>query len=158
MHSNPHDEYLVTEVMTATPQKLHLLLIEAALRQCERTRRLWSEAQDELAGEALARAQEIVTELLASLNYTEQPELIRRIAGVYNFVFRALVIAHVGHDSSSLADATRLLEIERETWRQLVQHTAGAAAPATRTAHPAHAIPAPVRMSETPTSSLSFEA
>jgi flagellar protein FliS len=158
MHSNAHDEYLVTQVMTATPQKLHLMLIEAALRECERTRRHWNEEKEDSAAESLTKAQEIVTELLASLNFTEQPELIRRIASVYNFVFRSLVTAQVRQDDKSLADATRLLEIERETWRQVVQTTAPQTTAARHAAHGSHSVPAPARMTDVPTSSLSFEA
>src|SRR5687768_4944742 len=106
MHNGPN-EYLVTQVMTATPQKLHLMLLEGALRQCERAQRMWSEGQDEAAGESLSKAQEILTELLAGLNYAQQPELARRIAAVYTFVFRALVVAQVRRQHSSLADAVR---------------------------------------------------
>ena len=32
MSETPHDNYLVTEVMTAPPQKLQLMLVEAAIR------------------------------------------------------------------------------------------------------------------------------
>lgn len=158
MNPTAHDEYLTTEVMTASPQKLQLMLVEAALRQCERTRRMWSEGKDDLASESLTRTQEIVTEILASLNYAEHPELAQRIAAVYNFVFRSLVTAHVRKDEKCLADAVRVLEIERGTWRELAQRQSGAPAPPPRATHAAHAVPAPVRIAETPTSSFSFEA
>lgn len=162
MQSRAHDEYLVTEVMTATPQKLHLILIDAALRQCERARRSWNEGNDE-GGTALAKSQEIVSELLASLNYGEHPELTRRIAGIYNFVFRMLVTAHVHHDEQSLADAVRLLEIERETWRQIVEasgsqkHTPPSPN-VPHVSHPSHSIPAPAHLGDMATSSFSLEA
>ena len=154
---NGANEYLVTQVMTATPQMLHLMLLEAALRQCEHARRLWSEAKDDVAGESLGKAQEILTELLASLNYGQQPELTRRIASVYSFVFRALVTAQVRRHEPSLADASRLLELERDTWREVVRKTAGSAA-VPRVAHAPHAMPAPTRLADQPTSSMSFEA
>jgi flagellar protein FliS len=157
MHGTAHDEYLVTAVMTATPQKLHLMLLDAALRQCEATRQAWKNLNADAARTALVKAQDIVTELLASLNYGEHPELTARIAGVYRFIFQMLVAAHVHEDAKSLADATQLLEIERETWRQYVEKSP-AVATAKRVDHTPHTVPAPVKFSDAATSSLSFEA
>jgi flagellar secretion chaperone FliS len=163
MQSRAHDEYLVTEVMTATPQKLHLMLIDAALRQCERARRLWTEGDDNGAGRSLERSQEIVSELLASLNYGENPELTGRIAGIYNFVFRSLVAAHIHREENSLADAVRLLEIERETWKQIVERTGSqkhtpSLPNVPHVPHPSHSIPAPVHLEDMATASFSLEA
>jgi flagellar protein FliS len=155
MHHTQSNEYLVTEVLTAAPQKLHLMLIDAAVRQCERARQLWHERNDELAGEAIVKAQDIITELIAGLNYEEHSDLSRRVAAIYNFVFRSLVTAHLHRDAKSLAEAVRVLEIERDTWRQVCERTAGHVVPPpklpvlfTSTQH--HA--------DSPISSLSFEA
>jgi flagellar protein FliS len=150
----PHDEYLANQVMTATPQRLHLMLLEAAIRYCDRTRQLWHAGLEGPASEALAKAQEIVSEMLASLNYSQQPELAGRIAGVYNFIFRAVVNASLKRDERSLADASRILEIERETWREIVRMTAGSS---TRQ-HAAHGTPAPIAMPESPVSGFSIHA
>lgn len=156
MHSAAHDEYLVTAVMTAAPQKLHLMLLDAALRHCETARQAWQKSDADSARAALGKVQDIVTELLASLNYGAHPELTTRIAGVYRFIFQTLVNAHVHEDEKALAEAVDLLEIERETWRQYVEKNPGSAAK--RIDHAPHAIPAPVSVPEGVTSSLSFEA
>jgi flagellar protein FliS len=163
MQSHVRDEYLETEVMTATPQKLHLMLLDAAVRHCERARRLWHlgldrPALEEQVCEPLSKAQDILSELLASLNYTENPALVSRIAGIYQFIFRAIVAAQVRLDEASLADALRLLGIERETWRQLVARTSGHKEVAATTAHPRHSLPAPVSLHNVPTSSFSMDA
>ena len=111
--------YLETEVMTASPQKLQLMLIEAAIRSIERARRHWRAQEDEQAAEALIRAQQIMTELLAGLNHDVKPELTRKVAAVYLFVFRSLVDAHLRRDEEKLDDTIRVLEVERETWREV---------------------------------------
>jgi len=49
MDASAHESYLVTEVMTATPQKLQLMLIDAAIRSAEKARRLWHEQEDDWA-------------------------------------------------------------------------------------------------------------
>jgi flagellar secretion chaperone FliS len=118
MPPSVRDNYLTAEVQTAPPQKLHLLLLEAALRSCERVRQHWRANQDDLALEPLIHAEEIVNELVCGLNRQANEELARKLAAVYLFVFRCLVDAGYRRDEKKLADAIRVLEIERETWRQ----------------------------------------
>ncbi len=67
-------------------------------------------------------AQEIVAQLLAGLAPDRRPPLLRKVAAVYTFVFRSLAIAHLQQNEKSLDDALRVLEIERETWRDVCQH------------------------------------
>ena len=48
MQASAQSNYLETEVMTAPPQKLQLMLVEAAIRSAERARAMWREEDDEL--------------------------------------------------------------------------------------------------------------
>jgi flagellar protein FliS len=128
MNSAAREDYLTNEIMTATPQKLQLMLIEAALRQSQKTRALWQERKEAEAGEAIVRAQEIVTQLLAGVKPDADVRLARQIVGVYGFVFRTLVAAHLQHSDKKLAEAISILEIERETWRQVCQKLATSSA------------------------------
>jgi flagellar secretion chaperone FliS len=126
--TEPND-YLVTEVMTASPQKLRLMLIEAALRHCQRVAQGWEQGQREVAAQSLIRAQEIVCELLSGTNKDADAALVRRTNGVYMFVFRQLGMAQLRNDSAKLADAARILELERETWRQVCAQLAASESP-----------------------------
>jgi flagellar secretion chaperone FliS len=118
MNSAVQNEYLVTEVMTATPQKLQLMLIEAAIRATLKAKKLRGAQQEVAAGDAILQAQEIVTQLIAGLNPDPQAAIARRLASVYNFIFRSLVQAHVRQNNTGLDEALRILLIERETWQQ----------------------------------------
>ncbi len=113
------DEYLTTEVLTAAPQKLHLMLIEGAIRFATRAQRHRQQQEHEAAFRAVVRAQEIVSQLMAGFAANLDQLVVRQAAGVYSFIYRSLVLANVNRDSAKLADALRLLEIERETWRQV---------------------------------------
>ena len=136
MPANARHDYLVTEVMTATPQKLQLMLIEAALRFAAQARQQWDNGRLNEAGESLVRCQQIVTELLCGLNQQADPDLVRRVAGVYLFVFRCLTTAQIEHSEEKLAEAVSILELERETWQMVCdthgskQDTAGQTPPA----------------------------
>lgn len=121
MESSARENYLTNDVMTATPQKLHLMLIEAAIRSAEHARERWKAGQDEEACEALIRAQEIMGELLGGLNREVDADLVKKVASVYLFVFRSLMEANHERNEKKLDDAVRVLEVERETWRQVCQ-------------------------------------
>ena len=76
------EDYLATEVMTAAPQKLQLMLIEAAIRSAERARQNWRDGNNEAAMEALCHAQKVVSELLSGLNREVDPKLVGKVASV----------------------------------------------------------------------------
>lgn len=120
----PNHDYLATEVLTAPPHKLRLMLIEAAIRYISRARASWAEGHIEQGGELILRAQDVVGELLAGLKPDAQSELVRNVAALYVFVFRALVDAHVYRNAARLEDALRVLSVEAETWRMVCRQLA----------------------------------
>ena len=121
MQSSIRDSYLETEVMTATPQKLQYMLIEAAIRNLGRGKFLRSEGLHEQACEVLIRAQQIVTQILTGLNREIEPGLAGKVASIYMFLFRTINEAQINRDDSKLDECIRVLEVERETWRLLCE-------------------------------------
>ena len=109
--------YLQAEVQTATPQKLRLMLIEAAIKNIHRVKKAWEDEKYESGFESLSLAQDIVAELLSSLNKESNPELSGKIASIYVFIFRCLSEGGMTHDQQKMDDALRVLNSERETWR-----------------------------------------
>lgn len=125
MSSQARKNYLEAEVLTATPQKLQLMLIETAMRYITLTKERWRSDDDEQAVESLIRAQRIVTEMLGSLNKDIDPELTKNVATIYLFVFRSLTEAYNSRNEQKLDDALAVLEIERDTWRQVCRQLGG---------------------------------
>ncbi|MBN1912705.1 MAG: flagellar export chaperone FliS [Pirellulales bacterium] len=120
MPSTP-GSYLETEILTAPPQKLQLMMIDAAIRFAQRANEHWKADQEDLACESLVRSQQIVTELINGLNREESPELVGKIASVYVFIFRRLMEASLERNETKLLEAVRVLQEERETWRQVCE-------------------------------------
>ena len=113
--------YLQAEVQTATPQKLRLMLIEAAIKNIHRTKKAWEDEKYEAGFESLSLAQDIVAELLSSLDKESNPELAGKIASIYVFIFRCLSEGGMAHDQTKMDDALRVLNSERETWKQVCE-------------------------------------
>ena len=115
MQLSAREDYLTTEVMTATPQKLQLMLIQGALRMAEQARQCWRQDDDAGAFEALQKCQQVIIELKVEVD----PDLVKKVAGVYLFIFRTIVSAQIDRDEKQLAEVVSILEIERETWQQV---------------------------------------
>jgi flagellar protein FliS len=120
MQTDSREIYLETQVQTATPQKLRLMLIEGALRFARQTLDQWQAAQSDQALESLIRCREIVSELIAGIRPDASP-LASQVNGLYVYLFSALIEAQQTRDEHQLAAVIRVLEEERETWRQLCE-------------------------------------
>jgi flagellar protein FliS len=116
-----HDAYLVAQIRTATPQRLRLMLIEGALRHARQVLQVWQGgALPETAYHSLVRCRDIVTELYAVIKPDESP-VARQVAQIYLYLFRLLAEASLTRDPQHVRDAVRVLEQERENWRQVCE-------------------------------------
>jgi flagellar protein FliS len=68
----------------------------------------------------ISRVQKILTEMTCGLKYDVLPELCEKLAALYNYVYRRLVDANVGHDVAAIDEALTLLRYQRETWALLL--------------------------------------
>ena len=120
-YNPPRDTYFETQVLTAAPQKLHLMLLDGAIRFARQAGEHWRAGRIHEGGEAVIGAQRILTELLRGLKPELAPALVSQVSSVYNFIFRRLVEAGFRRDGQKLAEAIGILEIERDTWRQVCE-------------------------------------
>jgi flagellar secretion chaperone FliS len=127
-------EYLEAQVLTASPHRLHLMVVDGAIRFARR-------ALDALTGErweeldtALSRSRDCLAELVGGLDAGQTPDLTVRMKSLFAFVYRSLVLADLERSPGRIQDALRILEIHRETWLELGeelarQHAAGESIP-----------------------------
>lgn len=112
--------YLRDAVLTASPEKLQLMLYDGAIRFLRQANEAIDRKDFETSFLRLTRAQNIVLEMRNGLNFDVNPELCKRAAAIYDFLYHKLIEANVTRDPRHIADALRVLEIERETWRMIV--------------------------------------
>jgi len=113
--------YLRTQVMTAGPLQLRMLLYDGALKFCRQGRAGLENEDFEQSYGNISRAQNIVLELANSLDHSQAPELCDRLAALYNYMYRQLVSANVQRDPATVDEVIELIDYERETWRQLME-------------------------------------
>ncbi len=112
-------EYLEAKVLTAPPQKLHLMLIDAAVNHAQQASELWDQPT-RLADRdaALHRTITISGELLAGVRGCKL-EFAEQLIAVYNFIFRRVTEAKIHEDVTRLKEALRILRIEQQTWNEV---------------------------------------
>jgi flagellar protein FliS len=130
-----HQKYFEHEILSAPPQKLQLLLIDAALRHGQRAKKCWGDNNDMAARRAIEQMQAIVMQLLNGLAADNSHPLVRRVAAVYAFVLGELAKSHLQRDEEALDGVVRVLQIERETWWQVCQQLAASSNSAAAAPH-----------------------
>jgi flagellar protein FliS len=110
------DDYLQTQVLTASPHRLHLMVIDGALRHAARAELSLSAGDFETAHLALNKCREFVAELLSGLDAGPAPELVDRLKNLFLFVYRNLAEADRRRNAALVRDAMKILEMHRETW------------------------------------------
>ena len=124
MTTTDANPYLRDAVLTATPEQLQLMLYDGAIRFTTQARDALTNKDYEASYDRLSRAQRIVLEMRAGLNFDINSELCERVAAIYNFLYRKLVDASLQRQVEPLDDALRILRAERETWQILVDKVA----------------------------------
>lgn len=119
--ANASNEYLRNAVLTASPEQLHLMLYDGAIRFTRQGIEGIETRDWEKAFTGFSRAQKIVLEMLNSLNYEIDRDLCSRMAGLYNFIYRQLVQACSDRSVAAGNEALKLLDYQRETWVMLIE-------------------------------------
>ncbi|MBS4054454.1 MAG: flagellar export chaperone FliS [Thermaerobacter sp.] len=118
---NPYQVYQQQSVMTASPGDLTLMLFNGCLKFMGRAELALGKKDLAGAHEALLRAQDIVAELMSSLDM--QYEVSSNLLALYEFIYRHLVQANIKKDPSLIAEAVALVAELRDTWAEAVQVT-----------------------------------
>jgi flagellar protein FliS len=116
---NPYQQYRATKVETAGSVDLVVMLYQGSVRFI----RLGIEAmerEDPKAAHAnLVRAQDIIVELLGSLNREEGGQIADQLAGLYDYCFRRLVQANVKKDPAPAREVVGILRDLGTAWQEI---------------------------------------
>ncbi|MDZ4689406.1 MAG: flagellar export chaperone FliS [Planctomycetaceae bacterium] len=122
-------EYLESQVLTAGPHRLHLMVVDGAIRFARRGLEALDAHRWEDLFTALSRSRDCVAELLGGLDADQSPDLAARLKALFAFVYRNLALADTERNAQRIRDAIRILEIHRETWLELGEQLIRESAP-----------------------------
>jgi flagellar protein FliS len=117
------DSYKETQIKTATPGKLVVMLYEGAVKFINLALDLLAKkhgAFDKVSN-YIIKAQDIVTELMVSLDFDKGGQISKNLFGLYLYMNRRLIEANIQKDSAILAEIKNLLTELRTAWIQASQ-------------------------------------
>lgn len=110
---------LETQVSTATPHALILMLFDGAIDSVERARTCLGSKDIPGKLTAIKRADRIISEgLRASLDPTTG-QLAERLESLYDYMSRRLVVGNATNDTAVLGEVTGLLRELRGAWAEI---------------------------------------
>ena len=118
---NAASEYLEARVLTASPQELHLMVVDGAIRHATGAQQALESSDFETSHFALNRSREFVMELISGLAEDKATEIVTQLKQLFGFAYRQLNEADLQHDPQKVGDALRVLELHRDTWRELIE-------------------------------------
>jgi len=118
---NPARRYSQAQRETASPERLMVLLFEAAVRNIRSGAAALDAGKPTEATRALMKATDIVVELHATLDRAKSPELCDQLAEVYRFVCQRLGAAALSRDVRAAREAERAFTPIADAFASAVQ-------------------------------------
>jgi flagellar protein FliS len=115
MPANPKARYIADVVSTASPARLVVMLYDRLLVDVTHGRDALQQAEWPEADRHLRHAQDVVTELLRSLR-VDAWEGGPRLAAIYGWLLKELVLANVNRDAGKAQECLDLAQPLRDAW------------------------------------------
>jgi flagellar protein FliS len=131
MNANPLAAYRETRVKTASPGQLVVMLYDEAIKQADTAMALLGPeskpkpADIERINACLGKVQDVVTELMASLDFDAGGEIAKDLFALYVWFGREVLEANIKKDSSRIAAVRNMLAELRGAWAEAASKTQG---------------------------------
>ncbi len=109
--------YQETSIQSIGPERLITMLYEGIFRNLSRAEDAIRNGDISGRARGLNRALAIVAELKHSLDPAVAPELVARLASLYDYVSEELLATHLDGDPGHIVQARRVLDPLYEAWR-----------------------------------------
>lgn len=122
--------YRTNAVLTASPGQLVLMLYDGALRALALAREGFSRPEDdvrriEVINQQLLKAQAILSELQAGLNFEAGGEIAKTLNSLYDYYNRRLFEANMRKQAAPVIEVERLLGELRAGWAEMLAKQGG---------------------------------
>lgn len=115
-NKNKQSVYLQNQVMTATPKKLIILLYDGCIKFMNLAERAIQDKKMEDAHTNLIKAQNIVMELKATLNFEDGAAIAEELDTIYGHLNVALIKANVDKDADQVKKCCLIMQDLRAAW------------------------------------------
>ncbi|MFF2092619.1 flagellar export chaperone FliS [Paenibacillus sp. NPDC058174] len=125
MLNSPHQIYQQSSVQTASGGQLVIMLYEGAIRFTKAGIEGIHNRKYDVANTSLKKAQAIIHELIAALNYDYA--ISKELALIYEYLLHKLIESNMKKSEAAAKEVMAHLTELREAWKQLIKGPATAA-------------------------------
>lgn len=118
-YSQVGNAYKTNEIMTASPKKLVIMLYEGAVKFLKLAKLSMADGNIEKTHQSIVKAQNILTELMSTLNFEEGGDIAKNLMALYEYMYQKTIRANVEKNPEHLNEVITFLEDLRDTWNQL---------------------------------------
>ncbi|MFP4687783.1 MAG: flagellar export chaperone FliS [bacterium] len=120
MASDPMTAYKSTRIETASREQILLMLYEGAIKFMKQAKTALENNNNQQSHEKLLKAQDIITELMASLDMEVGGEIARDLYNLYDFILYNLVQANVEKNPRRIQQALPIMRQLESAWNEII--------------------------------------
>ena len=117
--TNPYNQYNQTQIATANQGKLIVMLYDGAIKFLNIALDNIEPMRYDIVNTNIIKAQDIITELLLSLNMNEGGEISQNLFSLYMYFKRQLLEANMRKDPEMIKHILKLMKDMRDAWDQI---------------------------------------
>jgi len=118
-NKNPYNQYKQTQITTANQGKLIVMLYDGAIKFLNIAIENMDPKTYDVVNNNIIKAQDIITELLLSLNMEEGGEISQNLFNLYMYFKRELLEANIKKDPEIVNHVLKMLKELRDAWDQI---------------------------------------
>lgn len=122
MYNNPYKAYQRTQVTTAKPEKILLMLYEGAIKFCKLSIIKLREKNIAEKGKYISKTLAIISELMNTLDHEVGGQLAADLENLYMFMMDKLIEGNMNNSIEDLEAVERLLTTLFEGWKDVVNN------------------------------------
>jgi flagellar protein FliS len=122
--NNPYAQYQQTQIETAPPERLLLMLYDGAIRFCHTAKIAMQNKDVKTANANCIKVQNILTELMVTLRMDVGGDLARNLFDLYEYMRNQTIQANMNKDPQPLEHVMAHLKELREAWAQAAKNVA----------------------------------
>ncbi|HOD16575.1 MAG TPA: flagellar export chaperone FliS [Spirochaetota bacterium] len=122
---NPFNEYKKTQITTANQGKLIVMLYDGAIKFLNIAIDNMDPKTYDVVNNNIIKAQDIITELLLSLNMKEGGEISQNLFNLYLYFKKALLEANIKKDAEMVRSVLKLIKDLRDAWDKISANETG---------------------------------
>ena len=127
-YNNALSSYKETRIKTASQGQLIIMLYDEAVKQLNRALELLElnnsskkePGRIEQISKAVMKTEEIITELMVSLDFEQGGEIAKNLFALYAWFNRELLEANIAHDTKRLTTVRDMISDLRDTWNKII--------------------------------------